>query len=352
MDRLDECDQAWREWRTALIRFAGEALKFQVRYDGPHPANRDADEAFRLGYVMDHGVPKTLIPMGGYLRTFLQSIDVDAPNDRSRSPLTHRYVFRRQNALTRTARAQGVRVLRVGDPLVTSLEAFCEQDDRGRAFAMWRIDREYEVRDPSGADLLFRFDFIIRPAALTAKLNERSSDTQSILEQSLTRKSQALLAPLFLRIWIDGSGAVVSDPSELMEAPYADSWQGARRDCNLNPRRWRGLPSAVQTSWLRNWRALCAEAHKTAKTAALDSEACRQHVRQALTVLDREVRLRHAQTESRLARLAGAQRRRELEERASDDALCAAIRSALAEPDIDLDVAGAVFLASNDPFEQ
>ncbi|TCK97106.1 protein DpdE [Paraburkholderia sp. BL9I2N2] len=352
MEQVDECDQSWRDWRAALIRFAGEALKFQVRYDGSRPINQDSDEAFRLAYVMEHGVPRTLIPMGGYLRTFLQSIDVDAPSDRSRSPLTYRYVFRRQNALTRAARSQGVRVLRVGDPLVASLEAFCEQDDRGRAFAMWRVDREYEVHDPSGADLFFRFDFIIRPAALVAKLDGRGADGQSILEQSLTRKSQALLAPMFLRIWVDGSGAVVSAPSELMEASYVDFWQGTRHDFNLNPRRWRDLPSPIQTSWLRDWPALCAEARQTAEAAALQSDACRAHVRQALAALDGEERLRRAQTESRLARLTGAQRRCELEERSNDDALCAAIRNSLAEPDIDLDVAGAVFLASEDPFEQ
>ncbi|WP_219848092.1 protein DpdE [Burkholderia vietnamiensis] len=352
IDLIGERDQAWREWRVAFNGFAGKALGFGVQYDGRRPTNDDADEAFRIVYVLRHGVPQTLIPMGGYLRTFLQSIDGDVANDGSNSPLTHRYVFRRQNALTRAARAQGVRVLRVGDPLVKSLEAFCNYDDRGRAFAMWRVDREYEVQDPSGADLYFRFDFIIRPAAFVATLNGRGLEAQSILEQVLTRKSQALFAPLFIRIWVDGAGSIISNPSEFMAAPYNDIWKGTRCDFNLNPRRWRDLPHAVQTSWLRSWPVLCAEARRHAEVTVRQSEAYCQHVRQALTTLDREVCLRHAQTESRLARLEGAHRQRELDERASDDALCAAIRSALAEPEIDLDVAGAVFLASDSPFEQ
>lgn len=352
IDRLIERDQAWREWRTAFRRFASEALKFQFRWEGVRPTNDDADEAFRVGYVHHDGVPVTLIPMGGYLRTFLQSIDLDAPNGNSRAPLTYRYVFRRQNALTRSARAQGVRVLRVGDPLVKALEQFCEQDDRGRAFAMWRVDREYEVKDSSGADLYFRFDFIIRPAPFVVTTEGLDPESKSILNQALARKSQALFAPLFVRIWADGTGAFVPDPSNHMTAAYHDRWQGSRRDYNLNPRRWRDLPSAVQSTWLRNWPTLCAEARKHAEAAALRSEAFRQHVRHALDALDREVQLRHAQTESRLARLSGGERQREFAERSNDDTLYAALRGALAEPELTLDVAGAVFLASDNPFEQ
>lgn len=352
IDQLDEREQAWREWRAAFYGFAREALKFEVRYEGPRPTNDDADEAFRVGYALHHGEPQTLIPLDNYLRTFLQSVDSESRNGGSRSWLSHPYVFRRQNALTRAARARGVRVLRVGDPLVTALEQFCEHDDRGRAFAMWRVDREYEVRDPSGADLYFRFDFVIRPAALVATLDGRGAEAQSIVEQALARKAQALFAPLFVRVWVDGAGAIVADPPERVASPYRKVWQSSHRDYNLNSGRWRNLPPAVQSSWLRNWPALCAEARRHAETAALQSEARQHHVKQALAALDSEVRLRDSQSESRLARLAGVQRQRELSERARDDALYATIRSALAGPDVDLDVAGAVFLASDSPFEQ
>ncbi|AOI96723.1 hypothetical protein WS66_13195 [Burkholderia sp. LA-2-3-30-S1-D2] len=352
IDQLDECEQAWREWRAAFYGFAREALKFEVRYEGPRPTNDDADEVFRVGYALHHGVPQTLIPLDKYLRTFLQSLDSQSRSGGSRSLLSHPYVFRRQNALARAARARGVRVLRVGDPLVTALEQFCEHDDRGRAFAMWRVDREYEVNDPSGADLYFRFDFVIRSAALIATLDGRGPEAQSIVEQALVRKTQAFFAPLFVRVWVDGAGAIVANPPERVAAPYRNAWLGSRRDYNLNSGRWRDMPPAVQSNWLRNWLALCAEARRNAETAALQSEACQRHVKQALAALDREVRLRHAQSESRLARLAGAQRQRELSERAGDDVLYATIRSALAGPDVVLDVAGAVFLASDNPFEQ
>ncbi|WP_322075462.1 protein DpdE [Burkholderia cenocepacia] len=352
IDRLDEREQAWREWRAAFYSFAREALKFEIRYEGPRPMNDDSDEVFKVGYALHHGVPQTLIPLDNYLRTFLQSLDSESRTGSSRSLLSHPYVFRRQNALTRAAKARGVRVLRIGDPLVTALEQFCEHDDRGRAFAMWRVDREYEVSDPSGADLYFRFDFVIRPAALIATLDGRGSEAQSIVEQALARKAQALFAPVFVRVWVDGAGTIVTDPPERVASPYRKAWQCSHRDYNLNSDRWRNLPLAVQSSWLRNWPVLCTEARRHAETAALQSEACQHQVKQALAALDRELRLRDAQSESRLARLAGVQRRRELSERAEDDAVYATIRSALVRPDVDLDVAGAVFLASDNPFEQ
>ncbi len=344
-DLLTERDQAWREWRTAFKGFAVGALGFQVHREGPRPANDDADAAFRIGYVPSSSGGMTLIPLRGYLSGFLQSIDVTAPNGSSRSPLTYPYVFRRQHALTRTTRAQGVRVLRVGDPFVAALEQFSAQDDRGRAFAMWRVDRSYDVKDPSGADLYFRFDFVIRPD-LNGQEDSESEADDDVTKRALLRQSQAYFPPLFVRIWMDGTGAVMPGPTDLLAAPYDDSWKDGRRDFNLNPQRWRGLPSSVQSTWMRNWATRCGEARKGAEAAALQSADCDQHVARALKALDREFRIRRAQAESRLARLDGPQRRQALDEMSTDDALHVTMRNALARPVLDLDVAGAVFLAS------
>lgn len=351
LDPLTDCDQAWRDWRGAFSGFAIGALGFRVRWEGSQPAN-GADEVFRVGYVHQDDSAVTLIPMGGYLRTFLQSVDVDAPNGSSRAPLSYPYVFNRRNALTRAARAQAVRVLRVGDPLVTALEDFCAQDDRGRAFAMWRVDREYDVTDPSGADLFFRFDFVIRPSAVGTERPRSAPNAYCIEGRALDRKMQTFFPPVFVRIWVDGTGAIVPGPNSLMSSPYQNSWQGSRRDFNLNPARWRALPSTVQSTWMRNWSGTCGEARGQAAIAALASDACQEHIQHALKALDHEFRLRRAQAESRLARLDSVQRRREIEELEHDEARYAAMRSAISEPTLELDVAGALFLASDHPFEQ
>lgn len=351
LDPLTDCDQTWRDWRNAFSGFAISALGFRVRWEGPHPAN-GADEVFRVGYVHHDDSAATLIPMGGYLRTFLQSVDVDAPNGSSRSPLSYPYVFNRRNALTRAARAQGVRVLRVGAPLVTALEDFCAQDDRGRAFSMWRVDREYEVTDPSGADLFFRFDFVIRPSVVGTQLPNSVPNAHSIEGRALDRKMRAFFPPVFVRIWVDGTGTIVSAPNGLMNSPYQNGWQGSRRDFNLNPARWRALPSAVQSTWMRNWSRTCDEARGQAVIAAFATDACQERIRHALKALDQESRLRRTQAESRISRLDSMQRRREIEEFEHDEVRYAAMRSAISEPTLELDVAGALFLASDHPFEQ
>lgn len=345
-DLLTERDQAWREWRSAFKGFAIEALRFQAHWERQRPVNDDTDEAFRVGYVPSSSGSGTLIPLGGYISAFLQSIDLNAPNGSSRSPMTYRYVFRRQNALTRTARAQGVRVLRIGDSFVAALEQFSTQDDRGRAFAMWRVDRNYDVKDPSGADLYFRFDFVIRPALTAPGQDDSEGEAHDMTERALLRQSQRYFAPLFIRIWVDGTGAVMPDPTDLLAAPYDDNWKSGRRDFNLNPQRWRDLPTSVQSTWMRNWATLCSEARRQAEAAALQSTTCVQQVARALTALDQEFRMRQAQAESRLARLGGAQRRQALDEMSADDALHATVRDALARPVLHLDVAGAIFLAS------
>ncbi|ODV42714.1 hypothetical protein AWV79_24140 [Cupriavidus sp. UYMMa02A] len=345
-DLLTERDQAWREWRSAFKGFALEGLRFQAHWERQRPVNDDADEPFRVGYVPSGSGSGTLIPLGGYISAFLQSIDLNAPNGSSRSPMTYRYVFRRQNALTRTARAQGVRVLRIGDSFVAALEQFSAQDDRGRAFAMWRVDRNYDVKDPSGADLYFRFDFVIRPALTAPNQDDSEGEALDMTKRALLRQSQGYFPPLFVRIWVDGTGAVMPEPTDLLAAPYDDNWKNDRRDFNLNPQRWRNLPTSVQSTWMRNWSTLCSEARRQAEAAALQSTACEQQVDRALKALDQEFRMRRAQAESRLARLDGAQRRQALDEMSADDALHATVCNALARPVLHLDVAGAIFLSS------
>ncbi|WP_042883659.1 protein DpdE [Cupriavidus necator] len=343
-DDVSEQDEAWRDWQTAFNDFAIGLLGFQMRPEAQLPVI--GEQAFRIGYVPPGNARGTLIPLRGYLRQFLQSVDLTAHGSTSQSPLTYRYVFRRQNALTPPARAQGVRVLRIGDPFVAALEQFATQDDRGRAFAMWRADRNYEVKDSSGADLHFRFDFVIRPALGMLGQDDDPTGTNTMARSALLRQSQAYFPPLFVRIWVDGMAAVIAEPAESLTAPYQRNWKDGRRDFNLNPKRWRELPAGVHSTWMRNWGTICNEARRHAEAAALRSAACQQHIARALNAVEQEFAMRRAQAESRFARLEGAQKQLAREDMSTDDALHAAIRDALARPSLELDVAGAVFLAA------
>lgn len=342
LEELEECEGDWQAWRDAFKRFAVDVLSFEQVGQSIGSAQA-TDPVFRIAYVhSDRGRP-TLITLPEYLRVFLQS--VDRSHSTSRAPMTHRYVFRRQNAVSRAALAQQVHPLRVGDPLVTALERMCEQDDRGRAFAMWRVDRQYAVANACGADLFFRFDFVIRPRLPEAALSD------AVDAHSFARKAGALMSPLAVRVWVDGSGAIVDAPPPLLTARYSDAWVGPRRDFNLNPQRWRQLPLQVQSAWMRDWPALCAQRRSDAEAAVLASAVFRDHVGKALKACADEARMRRAQAASRLVRLDGAAREREQQELDRDEALYAALQAALSEPQMLLDVVGAVFAADDTPFE-
>ena len=344
LDEIEDCDGEWQSWRDAFKHFAVEVLSFEQLFEGSSASSLPgADPVFRMSYVLpDRGRP-TLIPLSAYLRCFLQSVDRSHSN--SRTPVSHRYVFRRQNAVSHAASGQEVYPLRVGDALVTALEQFCQQDDRGRAFAVWRVDRQHEVSNPCGADLFFRFDFIVRP-----ELSQLELDA-ALDVSALARKAGVLMPPLALRIWVDGSGTILDEPPQVLTARYSDVWNGSRRDFNLNPRRWRQMPLDVQSAWMRDWPELCEQRRADAQAAVLDSQQYRSHVEKALKACAEEARLRRTQGASRLVRLAGAAREQEEEELERDDGMYQQLEQVLSQPVLDLDVVGAMFVAADNPFE-
>lgn len=350
MESLEDEDSDWVEWRAAFKSLAIEALQFQWRSEGESGAT-STDNPFRVGYTYRDDGRSTLLPLTGFLKHFLSTIDQSASGGSSRMPLTHRYAFKRQTTTSRRGLNQGIRLLRIGDPLVTSLEQFCANDDRGRAFAMWRVDRQYEVSDPSGADLYYRFDFLVRPALPTEAIDEANS-AQMIYSQALARKASTFLSPLALRVWVRGNGKVEVDPSELLTSEYADRWNGTRRDFNLNVRRWRSLPPSIKSSWMRDWAGLCESQRQTAMATVLELQEYQTHLQEALQTCVRERRLRRSQGEARASRLQGAARAQELEELRQAEAMYATLEDAIANPRLDLDVVGAVFLASDSPFEE
>ena len=344
LDDLEDCDADWRSWRDAFKRFAVDALMFEQLFEGSSAStNPSTDAVFRIGYASKERASPTLIPLPDYLRCFLQSVDRSHSN--SRLPVSHRYVFRRQDSVSRVGSEQQVYPLRPGDTLVTALEQLCEQDDRGRAFAVWRVDRQHEVSSPCGADLFFRFDFIVKPAL------SRLTGDAAVDVRSLARKAGVFMSPLPLRIWIDGSGTIIDEPPRVLTAPYSGAWNGSRRDFNLNPKRWRQLPPQVQSFWMLDWPELCAQRRTDAQAAVIRSEHYRNHVDRALTACAEEARLRRAQSASRLIRLDGAAREREQEELVRDEALYQRLHQALTKPMLDLDVVGAMFVATDSSFD-
>lgn len=351
MDALEDEDSDWQEWRDAFKALAINSLQFDWHIEGESGVP-SADTPFRLGYSYRDGGRTTLLPLTGFLMHFLASVDQNAVGGGARHPLTHRYAFKRSSTTSRRALAQGLRLLRIGDPLVTSLEQFCSTDDRGRAFAVWRVDRKHEVSDPSGADLYFRFDFLVRPALPPDEECEVSevAEIKRLQKQALARKASTFLPPLAIRIWINGNGTVELEPGDLLAGEYTKGWKGTRRDFNLNASRWRRLPAEVKSTWMRDWPDLCEIRRDTAVATVRNSPAYIEHIQTALQACAHERRLRRSQGEARASRLQGLARQQELDELHQAEDMYATLESAIANPRLDLDVVGAVFLASDSPF--
>ena len=343
MDDLEDCDRDWKAWRAAFRGLAFSVLNFHERSDGAPAMTSNEDRRFRVGYTHHDSDRPTLLPLSGFLRHFLQSVDLEAKGSSSKMPLSYPYVFSRSQATQRAALADKVRLLRVGDPVVTALEGFSRQDDRGRAFAVWRADRDHVAQDASGVDLFFRFDFVATPSIPDS--HDFRSPNEAILHAALTRKAGRLMPPCFLRIWVDGNGRVIEEPSELLLAPYHASWEGTRKDYNLNPNRWRTLPLDVRSAWMRDWSALCQSRRDIATMTALSHTDLVSRREEALALCEVDAAKLAAQAASRLVRLEGAARAQELAETESERLLHGLLREALSFPALQLDVVGAFFVS-------
>lgn len=92
-------------------------------------------------------------------------------------------------------RVPGVRLMRIGDPLVDWVDAYVAADERGRAAAAWRV-----MPGRPEPELILRFDFKIEFD--DAGLHEGPQRTQ----RRLRRRGDAHLAPVVATVWVGGDG--------------------------------------------------------------------------------------------------------------------------------------------------
>lgn len=342
-ESLEAVDNDWQSWRMAFNGFAIRALQFRPRPEewvGPLPPQ---EQVYRLNYARD-ATHNTLLPLSTFVSEFIGTIDTASRHSNARSPLTHAYAFRRSTALSKEGRLRQVRPLRYGDSLVESFQAFCNRDDRGRVFAMWRQWPDYEPRDSSGIDLYFRFDFIIEPNLV---------DNDNDATRALRRRAEAHLAPQFRSVWVEMGGAESLDGSELLTAPYRPTIpaaDGGGRDYNLNAARWLTLQSQTDNPWTNFWNRHCTEASKRARAFIDAHDTVRDLISMSLRSLQVQHQVRSAQLISRAARLADSAREAELAELLVERATHSQLHNALRAPSIRTDVVGAVFLSPTTPF--
>ncbi|MEG3632175.1 protein DpdE [Micromonospora palythoicola] len=196
--RIDRMEQSWPQHERALralIQGASGGLRLS--------AEPDSGPVVTIG--VDHRSPPLISPLilaqeGGRL-----------PADSMTG------AFNRNVSLRRP----GVRLFRIGNPLVELLAAVVAIDDRGQASALWRRGRSQE-------SVHFGFDIVVE-ADLDAALSHSAAGTEA--RHAIRHQADLLLPPFMDRIWLDAAGVQVTDESLLrwLNAPYTH-----QRDVNLN----------------------------------------------------------------------------------------------------------------------
>ncbi len=342
-EHLEDVDSQWREWQSAFDGFAVNTLLFSSRQEDWTGALPEDERVFRLNYTRDNN-RRTLLSLPDFVSQFLGIIDTESRHSTARSPLTYPYAYSRHTVMSKQGISRGLRSLRYGDPLVESLTAFCQSDDRGRAFAMWRHRPAFEARDASGCDLWFRFDFVVEP-----NLTESDSDAG----RALKRRVDQHFAPQFYTVWVSaGDGATLQPPDVLLE-DYRKSGHIHGRDFNLNPQRWQTLQMQIDSvPWLLEWRRHCQNAAASALAYINGHDLVQQQRARGLASLGSQHATRVAQIESRLTRLTGMAQIVEQRDLDDEKALFARLNDAIRAPSVRTDVAGAIFASASAPFVQ
>ena len=341
---LEDIDGDWREWKEAFNGFALTTLQFRARSEEWSGDLRVDEQVFRLGYARDNG-HQTLLPLTDFVTKFLGTVDTASRHSTARSPLTYPYAFARGTVMTKEGRMRGLRALRYGDSLVESLKSFCQSDDRGRAFAVWRHRPSFEARDASGIDLWFRFDFLIE-----ANLRAPNDDEA----RAMWRRADQHFPPQFYTVWVDAGGSISMDAPAVVKEDYLPDEvnAGVGRDFNLNPIRWQILELLDSMPWTAEWRRHCEQAAEQALSFVVAQAAVVEHTKRGLASLQRQHEVRAAQFEARSARLEGAARDAELCELEAERSMHATLADAIRSPLVRNDVAGALFLSATTPFER
>ena len=240
-ESLEEIDSDWKDWRESFDGFAFRALLFRRRPEDWKGDLPKEERVFRLNYVRDDN-HKTLLSLPDFVSQFLGTIDAESRHSTARSPLSYPYAYNRNTVLSKEGQARGLQSLRYGNPLIESLTSFCQTDDRGRVFAMWRHRPAFEAKDGSGCDLWFRFDFIVE-----ANLPDPNDD----VTRALRRRVEQHFAPRFYTVWVSMSDGATLHPEAILLESYRNNSHVDGRDFNLNPRRWHALQSLVSSiPWL------------------------------------------------------------------------------------------------------
>ncbi len=343
IDEISEVDEDWESLASDTGAWLDQTLQFGRADEARLLAGASAAAPFR--YVYSTSNPQTLISLPAFMTQCADALDPVLGSRGGRMVRTIPYTFRRRTALSHAARANGVGLLRYGDPLINGLTVLTEADDRGRSFAMWRFAPDH-IGDPV-AEFYFRFDFILEAdVALAMSVLAAYDRDTSAARAAVGRRGDMALAPFHRSIWLNRELNLVDDGALLarLGRPYSvrPDHSGAV-DFNLNSRRWQRLLK-LQLPELAYWRELCGRARSVAEDALRADPELIASLSQAE---QRAVRVDQGRLGQLRVRARAATAQEESAELMFEEKLAAALRSGINVPRVRLDTIGAVFISAN-----
>lgn len=241
-----------------------------------------------------------------------------------------------------------IRLLRPGAPLVDTVERYINWDDRGTAFATWRVAPEWAAQ--YGSEWLgFRLCYVVEAdMRRQIGLDEGLGNQEDVLVANVQRRADSFLPPTLTVLHLDIGFAEVTDSSllDLLTRPYGkgEGVEGRYRDYNLGSRH-EALNSLVdRVDFVR----LCHQARNRSEELLRRSESFKTLVTTATRRAQTELWMRN----ERLRQRAEAIRREGLlmntdieREIAVNDAIIAAV----ANPTVRLDAIGFFVVAGEPP---
>jgi len=278
------------------------------------PAAWPEQDPFRL-----HWTERTLVPAQPWRAVFGADLD---------RPLT----WRRRIAAARPE----VSLLRLGTPLVDACERYMRWDDRGTAFATWRVEPGW-----GGSDDLwtgFRLCFIVEPA-----VSEDEAVLAHAASDGVRRRAQAFLGPWTRTLYVDSSGEAVTDEKlvRTLERPYFnEASRDGRVDINLGSR-----PAILHDVVDRaSFARMCAEVRARAEALLRADQEYTGRIHEAARRAEADLSRRAARLRRRMAFEPEAREAVEAELRVNEVVL-----SAVQRPRVRLDALGFVVLAGQPP---
>lgn len=182
-DDLKEMEAKSGEHASNLHGWINEALQFHV-HKYPYPDRM-------LQYRPDFN-GRTLIPLDTVLNRFIPRSDKPATYDRDHAV----------NSVAEAGHAASL--MRIGHPFLDGLRDYFEWDDRGRAYAIWRHQQNWNA--VGGDDqLFFRFEFVVE-----AKI-ECNDSSHPGHQAALQRRADAFFPPRFETVITDRDGDVIKN---------------------------------------------------------------------------------------------------------------------------------------------